>query len=203
MCHPERYWKYVENWAGTKPQVRGTFWTNWQADRNSPIHRPCSKNSLTCGDACVRRLLAAGPRGTAEHRGRRSPRSLHIPCRQQPPVSPTGGCTLRADSRENKGAEYVYAYPYRCQLGRRRGTAGGQPTSAGCRVLRRVPRRGRPRASRAGARRDGVAGRMVRGGHFAVGAARADVLRDTRGAHRAAAENNREAAKLLELVASA
>ena len=33
--------------------------------------------------------------------------------------------------------------------------------------------------------------------------ARADVLRDTRGAHEAAAENNREAAKLLELVASA
>jgi hypothetical protein len=33
--------------------------------------------------------------------------------------------------------------------------------------------------------------------------ARADVLRDTRGAHAAAAENNREAAKLLELVASA
>jgi CO dehydrogenase/acetyl-CoA synthase delta subunit len=33
--------------------------------------------------------------------------------------------------------------------------------------------------------------------------ARADVLRDTRGAHAAAAENNREAAKLLQLVASA
>jgi hypothetical protein len=31
----------------------------------------------------------------------------------------------------------------------------------------------------------------------------ADVLRDTRGAQAAAAENNREAAKLLELVASA
>jgi hypothetical protein len=33
--------------------------------------------------------------------------------------------------------------------------------------------------------------------------ARADVLRDTREAHAAVAENNREAAKLLELVASA
>ncbi|MGH8734964.1 MAG: hypothetical protein ACREVB_14860 [Burkholderiales bacterium] len=33
--------------------------------------------------------------------------------------------------------------------------------------------------------------------------ARADVLRDTRGAQAAVAENNREAAKLLELVASA
>jgi hypothetical protein len=33
--------------------------------------------------------------------------------------------------------------------------------------------------------------------------ARADVLRDTRGAHAAVAENNREAVKLLELVASA
>ena len=33
--------------------------------------------------------------------------------------------------------------------------------------------------------------------------ARADVLRDTRGAQAAAAETNREAAKLLELVASA
>jgi hypothetical protein len=32
--------------------------------------------------------------------------------------------------------------------------------------------------------------------------ARADVLRDTRGAQAAVAENNREAAKLLELVAS-
>jgi len=33
--------------------------------------------------------------------------------------------------------------------------------------------------------------------------ARADVLRDTRGAQAAVAENNREAIKLLELVASA
>jgi hypothetical protein len=33
--------------------------------------------------------------------------------------------------------------------------------------------------------------------------ARADVLRDTRGAHAAVAENNREAVRLLELAASA
>ena len=54
------------------------------------------------------------------------------------------------ETREQGGAEYAYAYPYRCQLGRRRRTAGSRPTSASCRVLRRVPGRRRPWAPRSG-----------------------------------------------------
>jgi hypothetical protein len=94
-------------------------------------------------------------------------------------------------------------YLFGFQLGRFCATAGVPATRSGCRVLRRVPGRGRQGHPERALEAVASLVEWCEGDRTLLARARADVLRDTRGAQAAVAENNRHAAELLELVARA